>query len=71
MSTNRMAERIQSHVSLFPPIAFARSQQASTKHKPSDFREFKMRFEPTNETSKKPKKAVLTYEDGDAEMWCE
>ncbi len=72
MSTNRVAERIQSHVSSFPPpIAFARSKRASIKHEPTDFREFEMRFDPTDENSQKTKKAVLTYEDGDAEMWCE
>ncbi len=72
MSTNRVVERIQSHVSSFPPpIAFARSKRASIKHEPTDFREFKMRFDPTDENSQKTKKAVLTYEDGDAEMWCE
>ena len=72
MSTNQVAERIQSHVSSFPPpIPFARSKRASIKHEPTDFREFEMLFDPTDENSQKTKKAVLTYEDGDAEMWCE
>jgi hypothetical protein len=73
LSTNRgVAERIQSHVSSFPPpIAFTQSKRASAKHKATDFREFEMRFHPSDKTSKKTKKSVLTFEDGDAEMWCE
>jgi hypothetical protein len=67
-----MAERIQSHVSSFPPpIAFVRSQRASAKHETSDFREFKMKFDPSDKKFQKAKKSVLTFKDGDTEMWCE
>jgi hypothetical protein len=53
LATNRVAERIQSHdVSSFPPpIAFARSRRASAKHEATDVREFKMRFDPSDEKS--------------------
>ena len=72
LATNRVAERIQSHVSSFPPpIAFARSRRASAKHETTDFREFEMKFDPSDQLSQKTKKSVLTYEDGDVEMWCE
>jgi hypothetical protein len=71
LATNHVAERIQSHVSSFPlPIAFAPSKRASGKHKATNFWEFKMRFDPSDEKSQKTKKSVLTFEDGDAEMWC-
>jgi hypothetical protein len=30
-----------------------------------------MRFDPPDEKAQKTKKAVLTFEDGGAEMWCE
>ena len=70
--TNRVAERIQSHVSSFPPpIAFSRSRRASVQHEATNFQEFEMRFDPSDETSQKTKKSVLTFADGDAEMWCE
>jgi hypothetical protein len=72
MSTNQVAERIQSHVSLFPPpIACVGSQRASVKHETTNFREFKMKFSPSSKKSQKTKKSVLTFEDGDTEMWCE
>ena len=72
ITTNRVAERIQSHVSSFPPpIAFARSKRAKDKHETSDYREFEMHFDASDKNSQKTKKSVLTFEDGDAEMWCE
>jgi hypothetical protein len=67
-----LAERIQSHVSSFsPPIAFLRSQRASIKHETADFREFEIKFDPCDKKSQKTKKSILTFEDGDADMWCE
>jgi hypothetical protein len=73
LATNRVAERIWSHVSSFPqPIAFARSRRASAKHKATGFREFEMRFDPSDKKAQKTKnKSVLTNEDGNQEMWCE
>lgn len=71
-NVNRVAERIQSHVSSFPPpIAFAKSKRAKEKHDTSDYREFEMRFDISDKESQKTKKTVLVFEDGDAEMWCE
>jgi hypothetical protein len=29
-----------------------------------------MKFDPSSDVSQKTKKAILTYEDGDAEIWC-
>jgi hypothetical protein len=52
-------------------IAFARSRQASIKHEATNFREFEMRFNPSDEKSQKMKKSVLTNKDGNPEMWCE
>jgi hypothetical protein len=72
MSTNQVAERIQSHVSLFPPpIAFVRSQIASTQHETMDFLKFQLKFDPSDKESQKTKKSMLTFDDEDAEMWCE
>jgi hypothetical protein len=49
MSTNRVAERIQSHASWFPPpIAFVKSKRASAKHEILDFHEFKMKLYPSD-----------------------
>jgi hypothetical protein len=72
LATHRVAvERIQSHVSSFPPpIAFAGSRQASAKHEATNFQEFDMRFDPSDEKLQTTKKSNLTFEDGDAEMWC-
>jgi hypothetical protein len=71
LATNRVAERIQSHVSSFPPpIAFAWSKLASARHEANGFGEFKMRFNPSDKKSQKTKKSILTFKDGDAEMWC-
>jgi hypothetical protein len=71
-STNRVVERIQTYVSSFPPpVVFVRSQRASTKQETTDYCEFGMKFDPSDENSKKTKKAVLMYEDRDPEMWCE
>jgi hypothetical protein len=30
-----------------------------------------MKFDPSNKKSQKTKKTMLTFEDGDAEVWCE
>jgi hypothetical protein len=62
---------IQSHVSWFPPpIAFLKSKRASGKHETTDHHEFEIRFDPSDENFQKTEKATLTYEDGDADMWC-
>jgi hypothetical protein len=72
--TKRVAERIQSHASSFPPpIAFVKSKRTNVKHEMMDcvYREFEMMFDPTDESFQKTKKAVLPFEDGDAKMWNE
>jgi hypothetical protein len=43
----------------------------NVKHEPMDYRELEMWIEPSEEKSQKSKKAILTFEDGDTEMWCE
>jgi hypothetical protein len=72
MMMNRLDERIQTHVSLFPPpIAFIKSTRArNVKHEMMDSREFKMRSDSSDENPLKMKKVVLTFEGGDAKMWC-
>jgi hypothetical protein len=73
-ATNLKAARIQSHVSSFtPPVAFAWSRQASTKHEATDFQEFKRRFTSSDKKSQKTKKSkdLLNFDDGNAEIWCE
>jgi hypothetical protein len=69
---NKVAERIQSHVKSFPPpIAFQKSTKAAAKKESSDFRDFQMYLDSTNDKSGKSIQSVPIFEDGDPETWCD
>jgi hypothetical protein len=69
---NKVAERIQSHVKSFPPpIAFQKSAKAAAKKESSDYRDFQMYLDSTNDKSGKSIQSVPIFEDGDPETWCD
>jgi hypothetical protein len=70
---NKVAERIQSHVKSFlPPNAFQKSAKATAKKESSDYRNFQMYLDSTNDKSGKSiLQSVPIFEDGDPETWCD
>ena len=68
---NEAAERIQTHVKAFPPpIPFSKSKAASQKANKEDYVKFKVKLS-QDANSEQTERAVLSFEDGDAEVWCE
>jgi hypothetical protein len=71
---NKVAERIQTHVKSFPPpiALFKRSAKAAAKKESSDYHDFQMYLDKTNDKSGKSIQSVPIFvEDGDPETWCD
>jgi hypothetical protein len=74
---NKVAERIQAHVKSFPPpiafqkSAFQKSAKAAAKKESSDYCDFQMYLDSTNDKSGKSIQSVPIFEDGDPETWCD
>jgi hypothetical protein len=65
---NKVAERIQAHVKSFPPpIAFQKSAKAVATKESSDYCDFQMYLDSTNDKSGKSIQSVPIFEDGDPE----
>jgi hypothetical protein len=70
VSTNRgVAERIQGMSARFlhQLLLLGVKEQAQSMRKRI---KFKIKFDPSDKKSQKSKKSMLTFEDGDVEMWC-
>jgi hypothetical protein len=64
VATNQVERRIQSHASLFQPFTnncIKKSKQASAQHATTDYHEFEMHFDPSDEKSQRANKAVHTF----------